>query len=264
MAKAIFDIAGKLDLLFRIARVGSKTLSFVDSEGVAYPLDGFEFQLNIKERPSSAENLIELTDGSGLTVNASSIEIEVDEEDTDQTEKLKFWELYETVNKKTWLCGNCYFISRDPSSENDAVTVTVRLDPDTITVTISNPASTSEGGETQTSDQITILGDGLETPYYVAGGQFDAYGAADVVAREGLLREWDNTENKFPDSGGSGLDEEGNPDGSIERHNRFIGTGTGAWVVRVGGPSEDVNEGAEFIAKIDEPGNDPANWWFRG
>jgi hypothetical protein len=258
MAKAIFDIAGKLDLLFRIARVGSKTLTFVDSESVAYPLDGFEFQLNIKERPSSVENLIELTSGSGLTIGTNSIEIDVDEEDTAQTEKLKFWELYETVNKKTWLCGNCYFISRDPSSENDAVTVTVRLDPDTITVTISGSVGTSESAEVQESDQVTILGDGLETPYYVAGEQFDSYGAAAVVAKEGLLREWDNTQNKFPDSGGSGTA------GAIERHNRFIGTGVGAWVVRTSGPTEDVNEGAEFIAKIDAPGQTPANWWFRG
>jgi hypothetical protein len=180
MAKAIFDIAGKLDLLFRIARVGSKTLSFVDSDDVAYPLDGLEFELNVKERPSSETDLFQLTSGAGLTVGTSSIEIEVDETQTDLPEKLCFWELYETVNKKTWLCGNCYFISRDPSSEDDALTATVRLEPDTITVTISNPVSASES-ETYTSDQETILGDGVDTPWYVAGEQFDNYGAAQAA-----------------------------------------------------------------------------------
>jgi hypothetical protein len=264
MAKAIFDIAGKLDLLFRIARIGSKTFTFVDADAAPYSLSGLVFELNIKENPGDVEPVFQLTDGDGLTLGDNTIQVDVDATQTDLPEKLYFWELYETTTTKTWLCGSAYFISRDPSSENDATEVTVRTEPDVITVTISGVSSTSGSSETQTSDQLTILGDGLETPYYVAGNQFDAYGAADVVAKEGLLREWDNTENKFPDSGGSGVDEDGIPDGSIERHNRFIGTGTGAWVVRVGGPTEDVNEGAEFIAKIDDPGNDPANWWFRG
>jgi hypothetical protein len=145
MSKAIFDIAGKLDLLFRIARVGSKTFTFVDSNGDAYSLSGLTFQLNIKQRPSSTTNLFQLTSGSGLTIGASSIEIDVTELQTDLPEVLCYWELYETVGKKTWLCGSANFISRDPSSENDATTVTVNLDPDTVTVTISNPASSGTG-----------------------------------------------------------------------------------------------------------------------
>jgi hypothetical protein len=257
MAAANFDPAGKLDLVFRVARAGAKTLNFVDTNGEAFSLSGRVFQFNLKEKANNDENVFQLLDGDGLTVGASSIVIEVDEEETAIRPKTYYWELYETVGKKTWLCGNAYFISRDPSSENDALTATVRLDPDTITVTISNPVSTSEAGETQTSDQETILGDGLETPFYVADGQFDTYGAAEVVAKEGLLREWDNTQNKFPDSGGSGTA------GAIERHNRFIGVGVGNWEILTGQGSEQVVDGMEFIAKIDAPGQTPANWWVK-
>jgi hypothetical protein len=143
MAKAIFDIAGKLDLLFRIARVGNKTFTFVDADSVAYSLSGLTFQLNVKELPSSSTNVFQLTSGSGLTIGSNTIAIAVTEVQTALTEKLYYWELYETSVKKTWLCGNCYFISRDPSSESDATTVTVSLDPDTITVTISGGTSTA-------------------------------------------------------------------------------------------------------------------------
>jgi hypothetical protein len=257
MAKAIFDIAGKLDILFRIARAGNKTFTFLDADEAEYSLDGLVFELNVKELPDSAANVFQLTDGSGLTIGTNTIAIAVDEEQTDIPERLYFWELYETVGKKTWLCGTAYFISRDPS-ENDATTATVRLDPDTITVTISGGGGTTIIGGAY-ADQSTILGEGTEEdPFYIPEGLYDAYGVGEVIAREGLLRVWDNTENKFPDSGGSG------EDGAIERHNLFIGEGVGAWEILTGHGSEQVVDGMEFRAKIDAPGQDPANWWVKG
>jgi hypothetical protein len=146
MSKAIFDIAGKLELLFRIARIGNKTFTFLDVNESAYSLSGLTFQLNVKQLPSSSTNLFQLTSGSGLTIGSNTIDITVSETQSDLPEKLCYWELYETVGKKTWLCGNCYFISRDPSSETEATTVTVNLDPDEVTVTISNTFAGVDGG----------------------------------------------------------------------------------------------------------------------
>jgi hypothetical protein len=145
MTKAIFDIAGDLDLVFRIARTGSKTLNFIDPDQVAYPLAGNTFQLNVKLKPNSEDNIFQLTSGNGLTVGASSIAIAVDEARTDLKEKIYFWELYETVNKKTWLCGNAYFIKKKPVNDSDSTTVTVRLNPDVVTVIISNTVGGGSG-----------------------------------------------------------------------------------------------------------------------
>jgi hypothetical protein len=256
MSKAIFDNAGKLDLLFRIARVGSKLFTFVNEDETPYLLTGRTFSLNIKENPGDAESVFSLTDGDGLTVGSSTIQIEVTAEQTDLAEKLFFWELYETVDERTWLCGSAYFISRDPSEEDDAGEVIVRLDPDAVTVIIGNPAPEASEEFTWVPDDETLEGEGTEeSPARVKDGVFESAGAAAVVAIDGLLREWDNTENNFPDSGGSGTD------GAIEAHNHFIGIGTGSWEVVTGDGSVSVEDGAHFIAKIDDPGNDPDNWW---
>jgi hypothetical protein len=64
---------------------------------------------------------------------------------------------------------------------------------------------------------------------------------------------WDNTQNKFPDGG------------VIQQYSRFIGSGSGSWIVSSAvGVAEVVNDGAEFIAKINNPGQDPDNWWYKG
>jgi hypothetical protein len=260
MSKARFDIAGELDLEFRIARAGSILLTFVDIDGAPFVLDDYDHELNIRENALDEENIITLTDGDGLTYDSNTILVEVDEEETNLPEKLYYWELYETTTKKTWLCRNAYFISRDPSNTSGEITATVNTGTTEITVTIS--AAIIEGGSESTTlyfDPETIDGDGTEeTPYTVRADIYESAGAAEVVAKEGLLREWDNTENKFPDSGGSGTD------GAIESHNRFVGVGVGNWEILTGHGSEQVVDGMEFIAKIDAPGQTPANWWVKG
>lgn len=82
--------------------------------------------------------------------------------------------------------------------------------------------------------------------------------AADInhfktVINTNALREWDNTQNKFPDSGGSGVA------GAIGQHNWFIGNGVGAWDIS-GNGSEPVPDGMIFIARIANPGQAPSNW----
>ena len=66
--------------------------------------------------------------------------------------------------------------------------------------------------------------------------------------------DWDNTENKFPDAGGTG------ESGSIRKWDRFISFNTGNWEVITDAGSQQVNPGSIFVARIDEPGQTPANW----
>ena|SRR5687767_2798814 len=73
------------------------------------------------------------------------------------------------------------------------------------------------------------------------------------VVNANALREWDNTQNKFPDAGGSGTA------GAIDKHNWFIGNGAGAWDIS-GAGSEPVPDGMIFIARIANPGQTPSNW----
>jgi hypothetical protein len=219
MAQAILDTSGKLDLYFRVARVGSKLLTFLHN-GSAYSLAGRTFQLNIKNGPNSVLNVVQLLSGSGLTILNNTIAIATTELQSLIAEHVYYWELYETVTKQTWLCGKACFTKREPPALNDSASVTVKLDPDTVVINIGNISAIPE------------------SYHYIP-------------------RDWDNTENKFPDAGGSGTS------GAIEKFNFFIGIGTGAWDV-LGLGSEQINDGAIFIAKIDNPGQTPANWRYIG
>lgn len=83
--------------------------------------------------------------------------------------------------------------------------------------------------------------------------------AADInhfkgVINANALREWDNTQNKFPDAGGSGTA------GAIAKHNWFVGNGLGSWEVVTGQGAQDVPDGTIFVARVDTPGQDPDNW----
>lgn len=66
--------------------------------------------------------------------------------------------------------------------------------------------------------------------------------------------DWDNTENKFPDSGGTA------EDGSIRKWDRFVGRGEGNWTVVTAVGNQDVHDKSIFIALADNPGQDPENW----
>lgn len=144
MAQAIFDTAEKLNLYFRIARVGSKAFTFVDANEDDFDLSGLTFQLNIKSHSGSSSNILQLTSGSGLSVSGNVLTVSVTEEQTDISENLYYWELYEAVDKKTWLCGNAYFMRGTPNDLNDSTSVTVNINPDTVMITISNVTTITE------------------------------------------------------------------------------------------------------------------------
>jgi hypothetical protein len=77
------------------------------------------------------------------------------------------------------------------------------------------------------------------------------------VVNKNAVKIWDNTLNKFPDVGGSG------PGGAPVQLEKFIGSGQGNWIIMVDGFVEQVNDGTEFTAKEDNPGQDPAKWWVK-
>jgi hypothetical protein len=142
MAQAVFDIAEKLDLYFRIARDGSKTFTFT-SGGSSYSVAGITWELNIKVRGAST-NTLQLTSGSGLTISTNTITVAVTAAQTTIAERLYYWELYDVTNKKTWLCGNAHFTSKEPADLSDSTSVTVNTDPDTVAIAVSNSVTITE------------------------------------------------------------------------------------------------------------------------
>jgi hypothetical protein len=138
MAQVITDSAGALDLYFRIGRASvPKTLSFVDDAAAPYDISGLTFQMNFKAYEGATDNVIQLTSGAGLTVSTNSIVFQLTEVQSAIAEKIYFWELYDATNKRTWICRRAYFIQGEPVELDDTTSVTVKLQSDTITCTIT-------------------------------------------------------------------------------------------------------------------------------
>jgi hypothetical protein len=143
-----FDPSARLDLFFRIGRSGSKKLIFVDDEEEAYSIAAGAFQLNIKTAPGVSTNVIQLTEASGLTKGgAGNNELTIAITDVQSTiaENLYYYELYNTVTKKTWLSGNAHFYNSISEPVNSDTTVTIELDS-TVTITIQDSISGVNGG----------------------------------------------------------------------------------------------------------------------
>lgn len=105
---ATFDPARRLDLYFRVKRVGSKTFRFIDGSGAAIDISAYDFQLFIKRYEGDNENTILLTVGSGLTVGGSSndtLTASVTVAQTNIREGEYYWELYRSQTSKTYLSG---------------------------------------------------------------------------------------------------------------------------------------------------------------
>ena len=146
MAQVDFDIAGQLDLRFRRARAGSKTLTFLDVDEEEYDISGITFQLNVKTNERASTNVFQLTSGSGLSIATNVMTVSVTENQSDLAGDMYWWELYDSTNKKTWLCGRAYFTLSEPSDLEDSNTVTVDLDPDTVQVNITTDTINIDGG----------------------------------------------------------------------------------------------------------------------
>ena len=108
MATITLDPTKRLDIKYKPGFDGAKTLTFLDGNGDAYSLSGLTFALNIKRNIESSTNTLQLTSGSGLTINASSIDVTLTDTQTSALSGDYYWELTRTDGSgliKRWLNG---------------------------------------------------------------------------------------------------------------------------------------------------------------
>jgi hypothetical protein len=137
------DSAGSLALYFRKGMPSvPKTFSFFNEDETDYDLSALEFEMNFKDEEHSATNLFRLINGDGLTINENNITFEVSAARSLLGKDFTWWELRETTTNRTWLCKKgAYFFYGDPVEFSDTTEVTVRLQGDTVNVTISTGSS---------------------------------------------------------------------------------------------------------------------------
>lgn len=143
---ATFDPSRQLDLYFRVNRVGSKTLNFVDSNGSAYTISGNTFQFILKD--ALGNGIFTLTSGNGLTVSTSSIAIAVTANQTNIAPAGYVWELYLSNLGKTWLSGNAYFHTGVFDGVTSTSSITI-ADADTVTITITDSVAISAASQSE-------------------------------------------------------------------------------------------------------------------
>lgn len=125
--KATFDPAKNLDLYFRKGRNGSKVFNFFNADGSAYDLTGksFEFRAAFNVTVSVVDNTITFTFSEDEVINRDSY----------------FWQLVNTTDSKTWLCGTSFFTSALSANINDTEDMIINLNGETINITINAGSS---------------------------------------------------------------------------------------------------------------------------
>jgi hypothetical protein len=143
MATITLDPAKRLDIKYHQGSDGSKTLTFVDSAGDAYTITGNTYVLNIKRKIGDDSNVLQLTEGSGLTKNTSSLVITLTDTQTTALNGDYYWELVRTDGSglvKRWLNG---YLQETKIFDGLTETTGITIDESgtAVTVTISEPTS---------------------------------------------------------------------------------------------------------------------------
>lgn len=159
---ATLDPSKRLDLYFRINRVGSLTFTFLDSDGNAYSIDDiytdYDFTLQIKNYPGARTNRINLDIGNGLEIispNKLMATVTAAQTNIDQGEY--YWELFLDAQTKTWLCGKAIFHNGEFDGVESSTGITIDNDGTDVQITIDVGGLAEWGEITGTlSDQADL------------------------------------------------------------------------------------------------------------
>lgn len=186
-----FNPAYKVDLYFRILRAGSKSFTFVDSNGSAIDISGYQFALYVKNNEGEKLNKIELAVGSGLTISGSGnniLSIALTTTNTALNEGEYYWELYKGSTSKTYLSGKAFAHNGKYDGKNtDASTVTVNDNGTAITITINDITSASIAAALGYTPQtgITFQDEGIDLGSANTVDEVDFTGSGVTASRVG-------------------------------------------------------------------------------
>lgn len=208
---------------FRINRDNVKTFRFLNSNGTAKDLTGFVFQVNIRKDKDDDDNILELTEGSGLTTTDNEVVVTVDKDEAaDFSDDVYFieWVVTEGGRERNWLSGDAVFHNgRFDGVSCDRETLIIKDSSDVVEITVTD----SGGGGSSTRNQW------IDTDY-------------DPV-------------NDIPESGGSG------DGGEIESGDKWKFNGPGD-IHFDDSITKEVADGVLLEAMIKNPGKNKQNWYL--
>jgi len=158
MKKLSLDPSRRLDIYLRIDRDGDVTFSAFNEDGTGFPLSYEDFQLVVRRNPGDRISIIDLTIGSGLTINDNKIIAHVDAADTLVNEGEYFWELINLDANKTWISGLAFLHNGAFDAENDDTAITISQSQ-LVNIYLTVAATSGVGGS-GTVESVT--GDGVD------------------------------------------------------------------------------------------------------
>lgn len=280
--KASTDPGKDLHLYSRIGMYNEIVFSFFNEDGSDYDLSTVAIELGVK-RNRGDEDLITLTQASGITVTDNDVHIVFTEsESAEFKERPYYWQLRRTIDskEKVWLNGvHDWHNGKFDAFNNAGETITITDGSEVVTITIQEPGG---GSVTLASLGETLEEAAADTP--LNPDTFYFFDFVDQILKKdtwgGLKANFDpagsaslaeTAANAYTDSQVVGLwDDRGNFDASVNAYPSSGGSGTAGailkgdiWTVSVGGtlPTALVVVAGDTVrALVDTPGNTQANW----
>lgn len=153
MAQISFDPARKLNLYFRVARDGSKTFSFVDTNGADYDISGHSFEIQIKYKSTFSDNVISLANGDLTRPNNYSFTVPMTVLKSTVAATEYYWQLNVTLpdtSARTWLTGSAIFHNGEFDGVTETTSFTIDESGAAVTITINEAGGDMLLGTVQT------------------------------------------------------------------------------------------------------------------
>lgn len=146
MSAVTLDPSRLLTLCIRAARKGSVRLIFQNADETAHSIADVDFALLVKKW-LDGDALIELTIGTGLTIQGADeneLLIEFDEDQTDMRASTYYWELLNLTAVKTWLNGDFKLHNGKFDGVESMNVITINPDGTDILIIISDSTGGSQ------------------------------------------------------------------------------------------------------------------------
>ena len=124
-----FDPSRAVDLNFRINREGTVTIPVYGSDELAFPLIYEDFQFTVKKFAGDRTNVIDLSVGSGLSIDDNELTITITQALSNLPEGEYYYELIQIDDNQTWLNGTAFFYNSRRDAENDDISLNLTTEP---------------------------------------------------------------------------------------------------------------------------------------
>lgn len=163
MIDIVTDPSKKIRYYFRVNSTPlPKTIYFLDENGADYPVNTKTWEVNFKRNPGDSTNVVQLTDGSGITLGVNYMTIEPTQAQVNIQPREYFIEIRNTTDAQSPFTGKAIGHQGEfDNFETDDLTITVLNNPSPRVYTAASTATLTPDIDTYDSFEITAQAEAL-------------------------------------------------------------------------------------------------------